>query len=68
MTRGLRVVTTERPAGSLTVDQDGTPHFEGAADGVLRSQRHREGDKVIAQQIMRDGWSNGYLYFAEPTP
>lgn len=66
MRRELRSVRTEEVLGA--VDDQRQPTFEGSAGEVLGSMRRKIGDAAAVREVIRDGWSNGYLYFAEPTP
>lgn len=68
MRRELRDVKTEEVVGSLTVDDSGAVAFDRYAGDVLRTLRAKLGDQKAAATVMADGWSNGYLYFAEATP
>jgi hypothetical protein len=65
MRRELRSVRTEEVLGAVT---DGPEPFEGAAADVLSGLRRQLGDAEAAARVLRDGWSNGYLYLAEPAP
>lgn len=67
MRRELRDLTTGQVVGALII-QDGQVEFDRYAAGVLRRLRARLGDREAADIVMAKGWSNGYLYFAEPTP
>ena len=66
MRRILRSVRDERIYGA--VDTERIPPFEGAAGDVLGAYRRRFGDARTLKMVMADGWSNGYLYFADPAP
>lgn len=68
MKRELRIVKTDEVVGELVVDRNGTPHFRGRAQNVLPALRRRTSDAEVARDLMAGGWSNGYVYFAEPTP
>lgn len=68
MRREYRIAKTGQTIGSIMVDEDGTPYFEGAATEILRDSRRKLGDAAVARQILAEGWSNGYVYFAEATP
>lgn len=63
MRRELRSVRTERVVGAVELE-GAVARFEGHAGEVLASMRRRFGDRQAAEMVMRDGWSNGYLYFA----
>lgn len=63
--RELRAVGSDRALGA--VDTAGSPTFEGSAATVLASLRRRLGDERVAADVIANGWSNGYLYFAEAT-
>jgi hypothetical protein len=64
--RELRSVATESIVGAV---DDGAPEpFEGQAAKVLGWMRRTLGDTETIRQVLADGWSNGYLYFADPTP
>ncbi len=64
--RELRVVKTDSMVGAV---DDALPDpFEGHAGRVLGWMRRTFGDAETVRQVMADGWSNGYVYFAEPTP
>lgn len=66
MTRELRSVRTENVVGAVTVTDDGTITYQGAAEDVLSGVVRRLGANA-GRVLMADGWSNGYLYLAEPT-
>lgn len=66
MRRELRSVRDERVLGA--VDDTLVVPFVGAAGDVLSGVRRERGDAEAVRQVIADGWSNGYLYFAEPTP
>jgi hypothetical protein len=61
-------VRTDEVVGALVVSVDGQPSFDGYAADVLAALRRRLGDVRAAETVMAEGWSNGYLYFADPTP
>jgi hypothetical protein len=63
MRRELRSVRTEEVLGA--VDDHAEPVFQGSAGNVLSAMRRKIGDAATAREVMRDGWSNGYLYFAD---
>lgn len=63
--RELRIVQTEKPIGTVGLDDRGLPFFDGAAADVLSGARLRAGnDKELVASLLVDGWSNGYLYLA----
>lgn len=62
MRRELRSVQTEQVVGAVAEPDQ----FEGAANSVLGRMRRELGDRETVAIVMREGWSNGYLYFAEP--
>lgn len=66
MRRELRVVKTEEPVGAVVRDVAGA-RLEGNATNILRKQRHQLGDAAVIDDILANGWSNGYVYFAEAT-
>lgn len=66
MRRELRSVRTERVLG--VVDDTKEPPFEGGAGDVLGGLRREVGDRRAVEIVLAEGWSNGYVYFAEPTP
>lgn len=68
MRRDYRSVQTGETVGALIVDPDGTPHFDQYAGTALAGLRRIYGDRETARMVMAEGWSNGYGYFAEPTP
>ncbi len=63
--RELRQVVTDAVLGAVEVGEDGAPVFEGAAGAIFGRLRARRGDVLAATELLRDGWSNGYLYLAE---
>ncbi len=65
MRRELRVVDTEKALGSV-VYENGTLTWDGPGEFPMPGLRHRLGDQALGDQLMRDGWSNGYLYLAAP--
>lgn len=67
MKRELRSVRTDEVLGAIVVE-NGIRSFEGRAAEVLSSFRRRVGDDTTVDVVMVEGWSNGYLYFAEVTP
>lgn len=66
MRRDLRSVRTETVVGAISDAAD--EGFVGAAASVLGAMRRDLGDDETIRRVMAEGWSNGYLYFAEPTP
>lgn len=64
MRRELRSVATEEVIGA--VDDAADPPFEGAAGDVLGGLRREVGDAKAVEILLDEGWSNGYLYLAEP--
>lgn len=64
MRRELRSVRSGKYLGA--VDDTRGPGFEGAAEQVLASLRTRLGDEETIAHVLAEGWSNGYLYFADP--
>lgn len=64
MRRELRSVRTEQVVGAVEL-AGAIVRFEGHAGAVLAGMRRRLGDRQAAEAVMLDGWSNGYLYFAE---
>lgn len=63
--RELRVVATEEPVGRVGFGDDGKPFLDEAAADVLAGLRRRAGDdSQFVEDLLRDGWSNGYLYLA----
>jgi hypothetical protein len=62
--RELRVTSTQKPIGSVTVI-NGKLSFQGAAGDVFAGLRTRLGDAKLAAKLTKDGWSNGYLYLAD---
>ncbi|HEX7160542.1 MAG TPA: hypothetical protein VF223_04805 [Trebonia sp.] len=67
MRRDLLDLASGQTVGSLTLEGD-VVTFDRYANSVLRNMRAKLGDLEAAKQVMADGWSNGYLYFADPTP
>lgn len=65
MRRELRSVRTEELLGSVVV-LDGVVTLEGGALDVLAKTVERLGPDA-GKILMADGWSNGYLYLAEPS-
>lgn len=65
MRRELRAVRDEQVYGA--VDTAADPPFEGSAGNVLSRMRRELGDAATVKAVMAEGWSNGYLYFAEAT-
>lgn len=63
-TRELRVVESEKPLGTVNLDDDGTLTFTGGAEGVFAGMLRRQG-KALGPELLNDGWSNGYLYLAD---
>jgi len=64
--RELRSVRTEQRLGAVDDTLQGADAFTGSAGDVLSGMRRRLGDAETVRQVMRDGWSNGYLYFSDP--
>lgn len=67
--RELRDVQTDKPFGTVGLDDAGKPVFTGACkDDTFKADRRRAGsDRVLVDQLLKHGWSNGYLYLA-PEP
>lgn len=66
MRRQLRSTQTGKIVG--IVDDAETSPFEGAAGDVLAGLRNEVGDAETVKIVMRDGWSNGWLYFDDARP
>lgn len=63
--RELRIVSTEEVRGAVAVADDGRATFEQSAQRVFAGMRERaKDDDALAQALIEDGWSNGYLYLA----
>lgn len=63
MRRELRDVKDETVLG--WVDDDADPPFDENAARTLSGMRLRLGDPETVRIVLREGWSNGYLYLAE---
>lgn len=63
--RELRMVSTDDAIGLVAFDENG-PRFERSAVGVFRALRKQLGDEETARALVKDGWSNGYLYLGQP--
>lgn len=63
MRRDLRSVRTETVVGAVDTEEG----FVGAAASVLAAMRRDLGDEETIRRVIAEGWSNGYLYFAEAT-
>lgn len=61
--RDLRVVATEKVIGSVILT-DGEVMLVGAARDVFAQLLSTPQLGVSVGALMRDGWSNGYLYLA----
>lgn len=66
MRRELRLVADERVLG--WVDDAKKPPLDAKAAAVLSLSLRELGEDAAVREVLRDGWSNGYLYFAEATP
>ena len=64
MRRELRIVRTDEVVGAVS-DDGAEPVFEDAAVTVFARLREQRGDALAAAELLRDGWSNGYLYLAD---
>lgn len=64
MRRELRAVSSGEVRGAI--DDTRPDPFEGLARDALSTMRRQFGDRETVSRVMREGWSNGYLYFAEP--
>jgi hypothetical protein len=63
--RELRVVATEQKLGAVAI-VDGKAVFEEKAQTTFAGLRRRFDDDVkLARLLLKDGWSNGYLYLSE---
>jgi hypothetical protein len=65
MIRELRNVMTEKVVGTVAY-QDGELQLDGAAGPLFANFRRQVGDARLGEDLMGNGWSNGYLYLAEP--
>jgi hypothetical protein len=64
--RELRNVRTEARLGSVGLTDEGEAFFTGNAKDVFAAMLKRgKSDEEVVKQLLRDGWSNGYLYLAE---
>lgn len=64
----MRSVRDEQVLGAVDDVRIADAAFVGAAGDVLSALRRELGDEEAVRRVLADGWSNGYLYFAEPTP
>lgn len=64
MRRELRTVRGDHLRGA--VDDSLRSPFVGQAADALRGLRGEVGDNRAVEIVLAEGWSNGYLYFAEP--
>lgn len=63
--RELRVVATEKRVGAVSL-VDGEAVFEQAAQTTFAGLRRFYDDDVkLVELLLKDGWSNGYLYLAD---
>jgi hypothetical protein len=66
--RELHTIDTGDSGGYVQVGPDGTGNFVGPAADVFQGLRDETGDDdALAAGLVDEGWSNGYLYLAEPT-
>lgn len=65
MRRELRLMADQQPLG--WVDDSRTPPLDPVAADVLSGPIRDVGEAQAVRNVLRDGWSNGYLYFAEPS-
>lgn len=65
MRRELRLVKDERVLGF--VDDALEPAMSPSVADVLSALVREVGAPETVRQVLADGWSNGYLYFAEAT-
>jgi hypothetical protein len=62
-TRKLLVVGSDKEVGSVGFDNDKFPFFKKQARPVFAFQRVRApNDAALMDDLLKDGWSNGYLY------
>jgi len=66
MRRNLRSLRSATVLGAVVSDAAGK-RFEGSAAGVLGGMRGEIGDPATVDEVLNNGWSNGYLYF-DPVP
>jgi len=62
MIRQLRSVKTDDILGEIAVNGGGQVTYQGEAGDVLSKLVARDGP----DDVMKNGWSNGYLYLAGP--
>lgn len=63
--RKLLTVATDKTMGEVVVD-NGKISFKGDIEDIFSGLRQRLGsDAALARTLMKDGWSNGYLYLGE---
>jgi hypothetical protein len=61
--RDLKIVETDKKIGSVSIDGSGRAKFIDAADKIFAAARWRAGSgEKAAADLLRHGWSNGYLY------
>lgn len=48
------------------VDDRFTDPFVGGTREVLAALIRRMGEDKVVESVLKDGWSNGYLFFDEP--
>lgn len=62
----MGVAARNRGAGDYVELVDGIGGFAGAAEVVFATLRGMFGDNKLADGLIRDGWSNGYLHLGPP--
>jgi hypothetical protein len=62
------LLTGDEPGSEIgTVTWDGeTLTLDGAAEGVFDNLRDFMGDDALGETLIREGWSNGYLWLGDP--
>lgn len=65
MRRELRSVDTEKVLGNV-IFENGKLSWDGPGDFPMPGLRSKLGDRRLGIELMENGWSNGYLYLADP--
>lgn len=63
--RELIVVGSNKVVGAVGVDDEGSPLFQGGAAQVFSGQLRKSSRKKVADDLLKNGWANGYVYLGD---
>lgn len=62
--RELRTVNGDKVIGTVDI-RAGEADFTGKADETFTAIRRMKGELAAARELLKNGWSNGYVYLSD---